>query len=283
MLTKEPTEVKLWTVNWADWLGALTISTSTWNVPSGITKDNDSKTATTTSIQVSGGTWGAIYELFNTVIANNGETETRSIIVKIQRSVSYATTLELRARATQATVNTLPNSECEALIDQASRMVDLECGASPEYFSPFPIPIATSRIFYGDGTNFLRLDPYVAGSLNPTLTMPAGYTVPAFIERNGYLVPVTSTGIQEGYYNRFSSAWPIGVPVTTSGIWGWRETPNDIKMAVIELAINLWRETDPAAIKLVNIEGQPLREKMPPRVLEVARKYRLRTARAFFV
>jgi hypothetical protein len=68
------------------------------------------------------------------------------------------------------------------------------------------------------------------------------------------------------------------VPITVSAIWGWRETPADVKAAVIEWVLNLWRETDPASVKLVGLEGQPLREAIPPRVKAVARKWRAKVA-----
>lgn len=290
MFNKEPQEVKTFSIDWSDWLGALTITTSTWSVPAGITNDDDSNTTTATLITLSGGTWGATYELSNTITASNGEVETRWIIVRIQRSVSYCTPLEVRRRmfggsgsGGSATVNALPPAELEALIEQASRMFDLECGVPEGYFNPSPIPIATEQTFYGDNTHYLRLPPYIPGSLNTAITLPEGYTAPTFTELNGYLV-LNSGGVLPPY-SRFHSylwsGWSPGVSVTVSAIWGYRETPADIKMAVIELVINLQRETDPANVKLTNLEGQPLRESLPPRVREVIRKYRFKTGVAF--
>jgi hypothetical protein len=131
--------------------------------------------------------------------------------------------------------------------------------------------VATNKTIYGSGLNYLPLPPYVPGSLSTTLTLPDGYTAPTFIERDGYLV-LTSNGIAPPF--SYSSGWYLGVPITMSAIWGYEQTPEDVKLAVIELTINLLRETDPAQVKLVNIEGQPLREKLPPRVAEIAKRYR---------
>lgn len=290
MFNKEPQEVKTFTIDWSDWLGALTISTSTWSIPSGITNDADSNTANTTLITLSGGTWGETYELSNTITASNGEVETRWLIVRIQRSVSYCTPLEVRRRmfggsgpGGSATATALTPAELEALIEQASRMFDLECCVPEGYFNPSPIPIATEQTVYGDGTNYLRLPPYVPGSLNTTITLPEGYTAPTFTELNGYLV-LNSGGVLppfSQFHNVFWRGWNSGVAVTVSAIWGYRETPPDVKLAVIELVINLARETDPANVRLVNLEGQPLREKIPPRVIEIAKKYRMKTGVAF--
>lgn len=279
MLTKEATETLDFQINWADWLGALTISSSAWTVPSGITEVTNSNTTTTTLIRLSGGTWAESYELVSTITASNGEIESRSLTIKIQRSVAYCSTSEFRRRATQATVATLPNPECEALIEQASRFFDRYCGVPEGYFNPPLYPVATDKIVYGDGTNFLRLPPYVTGSLDTNITFPSGYTAPTFIERDGYLI-LSSTGVMTHriapFPHPYYSGWYSGVPITVSAKWGFEETPADVKLAVIELAINLWRETDPASLKLVSIDNQPLRESIPPRVAAIAKRYRVR-------
>lgn len=294
MFFKEPTEVASFSIDWSDWLGALTISTSTWSLPAGITNDSDTNTTTTTLITLSGGTWGETYELSNTITASNGEVETRWIIIRIQRSVFYCTPLEVRRRAaggggagSSATVTALPAAELEALIEQASRMFDLECGVPEGYFNPVPIPVAATKTIYGNGTNYLQLEPYIPGSLDTDITLPEGYTVPTFTEINNgqefYLV-LNSGGVLppfSQFHNCLWRGWQSGVSVTVSAIWGFRETPPDVKLAVIELIINLWRETDPAQVRLVGIEGQPLRERIPPRVMEIAKKYRYKSGVAF--
>lgn len=195
----------------------------------------------------------------------------------------YCTKDEVRRRASggsgsggSATTTALLDAELDALIVQASRYLDLVCGVEPEYFEAAG-PTATNKTIYGDGSSYLRLPPYVAGTLYTTLSLPNGYTAPTFIERDGYLV-LASSGVAVSAIAPWPSTygWYVGVPFTISARWGWVATPDDVKMAVIELVINLWRETDPATVKLINLEGQPLREKMPPRVWEVCRRYRAR-------
>lgn len=151
--------------------------------------------------------------------------------------------------------------------------------------------VATARTFYGDGTNFLKLDPYVPGTLNATLTVPTGYTAPDFIEKDGYLVQATSDGFvlssnAVGSFNNrgvFSSRWWAGAPIIITAKWGYAATPADVKLAVIEWIINVWRETDTASLKLVGLDGSILREKIPPRVLEVVKRYKIKAAAAVFV
>ncbi len=290
MFTKEPSEVATFSIDWSDWLGNLTISSSVWTVPAGITNDAATNNSLSAFIKLSGGTWGETYELSNTITASNGESETRQILVRIQRSVAYCTPIEVRRRmfggsgsGGSATVNALPPAEIEALIEQASRMFDLECGVHERYFNPVEIPVATPKTIYGDGTNYLRLPPYVPGSLNATLGFPDGYTAPTFTEIDGYLV-LNSGGVLPPFSRFHNCAWPgwwSGVAVEVSAIWGYRETPADVKLAVIELVINLNRETDTANVKLLNLDGLALREKLPPRVAEIIRKYKFKTGVAF--
>lgn len=185
--------------------------------------------------------------------------------------MAYVDISEFRIQATQA--SSVPQVLVESLIEQASRYFDSLCGVTEGYFE-LAGTSATARTFYGDGTNYLRLDPYVSGSLNASITLPDGYTVPEFIEGGGYLI-IVSSGIRYSLTPWWASGgWLEGVPVVVTARWGFAATPADVKLAIIELAINLWRTVDPAETNLTDLEGQPLRERVPPRVAEIARLYR---------
>lgn len=75
---KDPNDVRDYTFNWVDELEGDTISTSTWFVPSGITRDSDSKTNTATAIWLSGGTDGVNYEITNRIVTAGGRTLDRT-------------------------------------------------------------------------------------------------------------------------------------------------------------------------------------------------------------
>lgn len=144
--------------------------------------------------------------------------------------------------------------------------------------------VATNKTIYGQGTSYLKLPPYVPGTLDDEITVPDAYTTPDFIEKDGYLILTDSNGVlPQGQYRYppYATGWWEGVAITVSAIWGFEATPADVKLATIELVINLIRETDPATLKLTDLEGQPLREKVPPRVFEIARRYRLEVGAAF--
>lgn len=84
-LEHDPNEVKDYTLNWGtNRLDAgETITTSTWTVPSGITKDSDTDTDTTTTIWLSGGTAGVSYRLTNHVVTSQGREYDWSITVLV--------------------------------------------------------------------------------------------------------------------------------------------------------------------------------------------------------
>lgn len=84
MPAKDPDAVKDYSVNWATWLGADTIQTSTWVVPSGITEDSNTNTDTTATIWLSGGAAGQVYALTNRIVTAGGRTEDQTIFVPVR-------------------------------------------------------------------------------------------------------------------------------------------------------------------------------------------------------
>lgn len=82
---KDPNAVLDYGFDWSSWLATgETISTSTWVVPTGITKDSDSKTTTTTTIWLSGGTDGENYDVVNRIVTSAGRTDDRAITIKVR-------------------------------------------------------------------------------------------------------------------------------------------------------------------------------------------------------
>ena len=81
---KDPDAVLDYTIDWETWLDSDTISTSTWTVPSGITKASDTNTTTTTTIWLSGGTAGTSYDLLNRVVTAGGRTDDRTITIIVR-------------------------------------------------------------------------------------------------------------------------------------------------------------------------------------------------------
>jgi hypothetical protein len=83
---KDPNAVLDYVIDWGSkWLEAGDeISTSIWTVPTGITKDSDSKTTTTTTIWLSGGTDGESYDIVNRIVTTGGRTDDRTITIIVR-------------------------------------------------------------------------------------------------------------------------------------------------------------------------------------------------------
>jgi hypothetical protein len=81
---KDPNAVLDYLIDWSPWLGADTIVTSTWIVPTGITKNSDTKTNTTTTVWLSGGTAGTKYPLTNRVVTAGARTDDRTITINVK-------------------------------------------------------------------------------------------------------------------------------------------------------------------------------------------------------
>lgn len=71
-------------VDWTAWLGNDTIDTSTWTVPTGLTKVSDSKTMKIATVWLSGGTVGQEYTVTNHIKTAAGREDERSIIIQVQ-------------------------------------------------------------------------------------------------------------------------------------------------------------------------------------------------------
>lgn len=84
---KDPDDVKDFKIDWSDWLGSTspvdTIATSTWVVPSGITKDSDSNDTTSATIWLSGGTDRRMYTLTNRITTAGGRTKDDCIYIRV--------------------------------------------------------------------------------------------------------------------------------------------------------------------------------------------------------
>ena len=82
--TKDPNAVLDYTIDWTRWLASDQIATSEWLVPAGLTKMADSKTASSATVWLSGGTAGQSYTVTNRITTAAGRTEDRSFIAKVE-------------------------------------------------------------------------------------------------------------------------------------------------------------------------------------------------------
>lgn len=83
--TKDPDAVLDYQIDWTAWLtGGETITTSTWTLPTGITRNSDNHTTTMTTIWLSGGTAGTKYALVNRIVTSAARTDDRTITISVK-------------------------------------------------------------------------------------------------------------------------------------------------------------------------------------------------------
>lgn len=184
-----------------------------------------------------------------------------------------------------------------SIITRASRIFDQAAGAVDSYFAEGDsAQTASARVFWGDGMDHLRVDPFLADSIT-SVTMPDTYTVPDYFESTpfstsqrkgqsaGEFFLVRTYGddgarLPQPAFTAFSDAtafrgWPEGIQVTVTAKWGWAAVPQDVQEAVIETAIMIWRGRDQAFARAVAVDGQLVfSSPLPQRAKLVADAYR---------
>ena len=83
---KDPHAVLDYVIDWGEnYLGSgETISSATWKVDTGITEDSNSKTDTTTTIWLSGGTAGESYSIACKIVTSESRTDERTFTVRVE-------------------------------------------------------------------------------------------------------------------------------------------------------------------------------------------------------
>lgn len=82
---KDPDSILDYKIDWSAWLAADTILSSTWIVPTGLTKTSQSNTTTTTTVWLSGGTLGQNYQVTNRITTNQNRTEDRTFDIVVRQ------------------------------------------------------------------------------------------------------------------------------------------------------------------------------------------------------
>lgn len=82
---KDPEEIRDFGIDWADAIGAKTITASTWTVISGtVVIDSDDHDTTTTTVRLSGGTADETCSLLNHVTLSDGEEYEQTATLKVK-------------------------------------------------------------------------------------------------------------------------------------------------------------------------------------------------------
>ena len=84
--TKDPQAVLDYAIDWTKWLDEVgdTIETSTWIVPTGLTKVTETNTSNLATVWLSGGTVGENYTVTNRITTVGGRADDRSITIHVR-------------------------------------------------------------------------------------------------------------------------------------------------------------------------------------------------------
>jgi hypothetical protein len=184
----------------------------------------------------------------------------------------------------------------QPIISRASRIFDRACELPDDHFAATTAN-AAARTFYGDGTNYLRLDPYHSTPA-PAVTAPTGFTVPTFIEKrepgsnffalirtygdDGFLFDgIINQSIWEGplfasdlLLGRGAVGWIQGLPFSVTAKWGWASVPDDVIEATIEITLAIFRGKDTAFQRVISLDTNAVvNAALPDRAKMIAEKY----------
>jgi hypothetical protein len=82
--SKDPDEILDYQIRWANRLIDDTIASSTWEVPAGITEEDNSFADYRTYIWLSGGTAGETYTITNRITTAAGRTMDQSVSITVE-------------------------------------------------------------------------------------------------------------------------------------------------------------------------------------------------------
>lgn len=202
----------------------------------------------------------------------------------------YVTTIQVGEFAHE--FNALGTDGKALLVTAASRLFDNLCEVSEDFFAEED-GTTDERFFIGDGTAYLKVPPYLdldSVAINDGTIAVPDYTadnVPDYAEQNGMLVVLDKTirpsYSAPSYPNRFTG-WPDGKQIRVSAIWGFLTIPADVQLAVIHLAIHLWRTGDPSFAVISGAGEAAARiETIPKIARDIVDRYREKySARSLF-
>ena len=77
-------DTKDYQMDWATWLGAKTISSSSWTTPTGLTEVSDSNTTTTATVVLTAVTVGQKYRVQNRIVTADSMSAEYDLIITVE-------------------------------------------------------------------------------------------------------------------------------------------------------------------------------------------------------
>jgi len=168
--------------DWGPWLGADTIATSSWSVPTGLTKVSEANTTTTATVVVSGGSEGVSNLLSNTIVTAAGLTDVRYFWLVVGATESLAS-LVIRLKEDVPAWEETPTDE------QYLRCVR---GAIGDYQALVPLKKRTTVSVVAGTASYDLPSDFLAVIRLPALTSPDNVLV-----SGAGLIPTDASGRDE--------------------------------------------------------------------------------------
>lgn len=160
----------------------------------------------------------------------------------------------------------------DLLAESVSRMFDRECEVTDGYFAPAG-PTVSPLTYRTDGTKFLRVSPYIVGTITSLTVDGVEYfgssdTTYAYREKDGYIV--------------FDYAPVLMLDVVVTARYGFGSVAADIQQACLEQANLLERKKDPAFAEISGV-ASVITMGFSPTFVDVAKRYReIYSSRMYF-
>lgn len=150
----------------------------------------------------------------------------------------------------------------DQLAESVSRSFDRECEVPDGFFNAAAVG-TSARTFLGGGTEFVKIYPYISGSIGA-------------ITIDGDVVPLADTDHYNEVDDYLIFTYPItkNAAVSVSARWGFSAIPADIVQACIEQALFLWRKKDLAFAELAGVPTAAVVAQFSPTFQATVNRYR---------
>lgn len=160
----------------------------------------------------------------------------------------------------------------DLLAESASRMFDRACNTEDDFFGKAAAAVST-KTFEATGTRYVKMPPYLPGTITQVKIGDLIQTpLTAYLERDGYLVFNYPVGYRGSVWTYLSAA--TRPPVAVTARFGFVAVPADVRMAVIEQALLMWRRKDLAFTDLSGVSTSVAQSPYSPTFQIASDKYR---------
>jgi len=180
---------------------------------------------------------------------------------------NYAEVSDVKSFARQP--DALSNDAWEILVTSASRLFDTACEVEPDFFARPLNP----QYYAGNDSQLLPIGQLTeARSIESVTIENDAYELPDY----SVLVVGPLTSLDAGAGGKWHSGtrvivradWAPALPDTPPAI------PPEVQLAVIEMALHIWRKSDPSFASISSAENSVLLHELPPTAEIAVAKYR---------